>query len=133
MTQEYVKKEFKFKGKTIEELKNLDVREFAKMLPSRQRRTILRNFQDLEGFLKRAKKKNEKGKPVKTHHRSYVIVPQLVGMKVGIYNGREFVMIEIVGEMLGHKLGEFAPTRVKTKHSKTGAGGTKGSRPQSKH
>ena len=47
-----------------------------------------------------------------------VILPGLVGLKINIYNGKEFVSTEITFEMLGHKFGEFAVTRTKTKHSK---------------
>jgi len=43
---EIIKKQFTYKGKTVEELKTLDVREFAKYLKSRQRRTVLRQFQE---------------------------------------------------------------------------------------
>lgn len=126
------KKESKYKGKTIEELQTLEVREFANFVGSRQRRTILRNFQELEDFVKRAKKKIEKEKKVRTHHRDLVVVPQLVGMRIHIYNGREFVPVDITMEMLGHKFGEFAPTRTRTKHTKAGVGATKGSRAKSK-
>tara|TARA_Y100000310_G_C20543856_1_gene744636 strand:- start:291 stop:683 length:393 start_codon:yes stop_codon:yes gene_type:complete len=126
------KKEFKYRGKTIEELKKLDVREFSKLLRSRQRRHILRNFQEIEGFVNRAKIKLDKKKRIKTHKRDMIIVPELVGMNIQIYNGREFVPIEIQGEMLGHKLGEFAPTRPKIAHTKTGVGGTKGTKHKSK-
>jgi len=126
------KRIFKYRGKTIEELKLLEVREFAKLLTSRSRRTVLRNFQKIETFLSRSKKKIANGKPVKTHQREIVVVPQMVGMKMQIYNGREFVPIEVVGEMLGHMLGEFAITRVKPKHEKKGVGATKGSKNKSK-
>ncbi|MBT4376359.1 30S ribosomal protein S19 [archaeon] len=113
------KKELKFKGKTLDELKTLDVREFAKLLKSRQRRTVLRNFQEHENFVKRAQEKFAKGKRlVKTHKRDLVIVPELVGMKLQIYNGRDFVPVEITFDMLGHKFGEFAPTRARAKHTK---------------
>ena len=54
---EITKKQFTYRGKTIEELKTLDVREFAKFLPSRQRRTVLRQFQEIEKFLNRAREK----------------------------------------------------------------------------
>ena len=129
---EIKKKEFTYRGKTIEELNTLDVREFAKYLPSRQRRTVLRNFQEVEGFLKRAKDKESKNKRIKTHKRDLVVVPQMVGMKIQVYNGRNFVPIDVIGEMLGHKLGEFAPTRARITHSKSGVGATKGSRAKSK-
>lgn len=129
---EIKKKEFTYRGKTLEELKNLDVREFAKFLPSRQRRMVLRNFQKVEDFTSRAKEKLSRDKKIKTHIRDLVIVPQMVGMKIQVYNGNSFVPIEITGEMLGHKFGEFAPTRTRVKHSKAGVGATKGSKAKAK-
>jgi small subunit ribosomal protein S19 len=129
---ESTKKAFTYRGKTIEELKTLDVREFAKYLKSRQRRIALRQFQDIENFVARVKKKAEKNKPIKTHKRDLIIVPGLVGLKISIYNGHEFFPVEIMKEMLGHRLGEFAPTRSKVKHGNAGVGSTKGSKSQSK-
>lgn len=126
------KKEFKYRGKTLEELKTMDTREFAKLLPSKSRRFVLRNFQDIEYFVSRCKKKQERKKKIKTHKRNIVIVPQLVGMNISVYNGREFIPIEVVGEMLGHVLGEFSLTRAKIQHSKAGVGATKGSKHKSK-
>jgi small subunit ribosomal protein S19 len=132
MAEITTKKQLTYRGKTIEELKNLDVREFAKLVTSKERRNILRNFQKIEDFINRAKIKIKKGKPVRTHHRDLVVVPELVGMKIFIYNGSRFIPIEITIEMLGHKFGEFSPTRNKIKHSKAGVGATKGSKHQSK-
>jgi len=114
---EIKKKEFKYRGKTMEELKALDVREFAQYLPARKRRTVLRSFQSHEDFVSRAKLKEQKKKIIKTHLRDLVIVPALVGMKIQIYNGNKFVPIEVTGEMLGCKMGEFAPTRAKIVHT----------------
>jgi small subunit ribosomal protein S19 len=129
---ESTKKVFTYKGKTIEELKALDVREFAKYLKSRQRRAALRQFQEIEDFVSRTKKKTEKNKPIKTHNRALVIVPQLVGLKIHIHNGHEFFPVEITKEMIGHRLGELAPTRAKVKHGGAGVGSTKGSKSKSK-
>ena len=129
---ESTKKQFTYRGKSIEELKTLDVREFAKYLKSRQRRASLRQFQKIEDFVSRAKKKAEKNKPIKTHDRALVIVPQLVGLKIHIHNGHEFVPIEIAKEMMGHRLGEFAVTRQKVKHGGAGVGSTKGSKAKAK-
>lgn len=126
------RKEFTFKGKKIEELKKLGIREFAEFLPSRRRRFILRNFQDVEEFVNRAKNKIEKGKQVKTHKRDVVIVPEMIGMKIHVYNGRNFNIVEITEEMIGHTLGEFSLTRTRTKHTKTGVGATKGTKHKSK-
>ena len=129
---EITKKQFTYKGKTIEELKVLDVREFAKLVRSRQRRTILRNFQKVEDFINRSKIKIERKKPVKTHQRDLVVVPEMVGWKIFIYNGNKFVPVEVIKEMLGHKFGEFAPTRGRIKHGKTGVGATKGTKHKAK-
>lgn len=119
MDMEIKKKEFKFKGKTLEELKTLDIREFANLLRSRQRRTALRQFQEIENFVKRVHTKIGKGKKsVKTHRRDLIIVPGLVGIRLQIYNGREFVPVDITAEMLGHKFGEFSMTRARIKHAK---------------
>ena len=126
------KKEFTYRGKTIEELKKLDVRAFANYLTSRQRRNVLRNFQELEGFINMIKTKIENKKRIKTHKRDLVIVPEMVGMTIQVHTGREFTPIQIIGEMLGHKLGEFALTRSKVAHSKAGVGATKGSKHKAK-
>jgi len=129
---ELKKKEFTYRGKTVDELKKLDVREFAKYLRARQRRNVLRQFQKIEDFVSRAKMKIEKGKNIRTHQRDLVIVPGLVGMRVYVHNGRIFAPVDIVGEMLGHVLGEFALTRGRIKHGKSGVGATKGTKHKSK-
>ncbi len=126
------KKEFTYRGKPLEELKQLDIREFAKYLTSRQRRTVMRQFQKIEYFVNRAKGKQAKGKKIKTHQRDLIIVPEMVGMKIQIYNGQNFIPVEVIAEMLGHKFGEFAPTRARIKHGSAGVGATKGSRAKSK-
>lgn len=126
------KKQFTFRGKTIDELKKLDVREFAKYLKSGQRRTLLRQFQEIEKFITRCKEKIAKNKSIKTHKRDLIIVPEMVGMKINIHNGKSFTSVEIQEEMLGHKFGEFALTRGKVKHGTAGVGATKGTKAQAK-
>ncbi len=122
------RREFTYRGKTIDDFKKIDVREFSKHIKSKPRRAVLRQFQKIEDFISRAKTKASKNKPIKTHQRDLVIVPEMVGMKIGIHDGRNFVSVPIAGEMLGHRLGEFAATRGKVKHSKAGIGATKGSK-----
>ncbi len=132
MATETTKKQFTFRGKTIEELKALDVREFAKFLASRERRFVLRQFNDIENFLNRANEKISRNKSIRTHKRDLIIVPGMIGMKIHVHDGRNFVPIEVVGEMLGHKFGEFAPTRGRVKHGKAGIGATKGTKANAK-
>src|SRR5574344_1268588 len=105
-----------FRGKQIEDLKNLDVREFAALLTSRERRTVLRSFHLIEKFLEKSKKDVAKNKMPKTQCRELPIVPVMIGWTIGVHNGKEYVQVKIIEEMLGHRLGEFALTRKVTKH-----------------
>jgi len=119
--------QFLFRGKTLEELKQLNIREFARFLKSRERRSLLRQFDSIEKFLLRIEKKLKRGKQIRTHARDMIIVPAMVGVTIYVHNGKEFVPIEIKPEMLGHKLGEFALTRKKVVHSAPGIGATRSS------
>ena len=56
-------------------------------------------------------------KPIKTWSRRSTILPQFVGLTFGVYNGRKFIPVNVSEEMVGHKLGEFSPTRTFTSHS----------------
>jgi small subunit ribosomal protein S19 len=120
-------KEILYRGKTIEELKKLDVREFSKFLPSRRRRSVLRQFDKIEKFLQKCRRKIDMKKKIKTHSRNIIIVPQMVGLTIHVHNGKEFVPCLIVDEMVGHYLGEFAYTRKKVEHSAPGIGATRSS------
>ncbi len=124
---QHKKKEFSYRGKTFEELKQLEVREFAKLLKSNEKRTVLRQSDELQKFLIRCNKKIQNNKPIKTHSRHLVIVPRMVGMRIGVYTGKEFFQVQIEKEMLGHRLGEFSVTRTKVKHGSAGVGATRSS------
>jgi len=121
------KKEFTYRGKKIEELKQMEIREFAKLLKSNERRTVLRQTDKVQKFLVRCNKKITKNKLIKTHFRHLVVVPKMVGLTIRVHNGKEFIPINIIGEMLGHRLGEFAVTRMKVKHGAAGIGATRSS------
>ena len=56
-------------------------------------------------------------KPIKTWSRRSVIIPQMIGMTIAVHNGRQHVPVFVSDEMVGHKLGEFAPTRTFKGHS----------------
>ena len=70
---------------------------------------------------------DQDGKIVKTHCRGMHILPEMVGTTVGIHNGKDFVRVEIVPEMIGHALGEFAHTRKSVTHTGPGVGATRSS------
>ena len=120
-------KEKNYRGKKTEELKVMDTREFAKLVKSRPRRAIMRNYDVIEKFVRKCAERTVKNRPIKTHNRALVIVPKMIGLTIGVHNGKEFMMVNINEEMLGHRLGEFAMTRKSVKHGAAGVGATKGS------
>ena len=130
MTEEVIlrSKEKKYRGQSLDSLKSIDVREAAKYLTARSRRTILRNFNVVEKFIKTCEDKISRKKKIKTHMRDIVIVPKLVGMSIAVHNGRNFEEVQITTEMIGHRLGEFAQTRGRVNHGSAGIGATKSSR-----
>jgi small subunit ribosomal protein S19 len=121
------KKEFSYRGQSLDELKKLDIREFAKLLKSNEKRTALRQYDELHKFLIVCNNKLAKNKQIRTHLRHLVVVPNMVGMRINVYNGKQFLPVDINGEMLGHRLGEFSPTRTKVKHGSAGVGATRSS------
>lgn len=66
-----------------------------------------------EHLLKKVEQALQDGdkKPIKTWSRRSMIVPTMIGMTIAVHNGRQHVPVYISDEMVGHKLGEFAPTR----------------------
>ena len=121
------KKEFSYRGKSLEELQVMDIREFAQLLKSNEKRTALRQSDELQKFILKCNKKIANKKQIKTHDRYLIVVPKMVGMRINVYTGKAFFQIDIIGEMLGHRLGEFAATRSKVKHGAAGVGATRSS------
>ena len=127
------KKEFSYRGHSLEELQNMSMDEFIKLLPSRQRRTLLRGLDHVQRTLlekirrsKKAIKGNEKV-IVKTHARDMIILPEMTGVNLLIHNGKEFTAVEIEPEMIGHYLGEFAITNKPVRHGSPGIGASRSS------
>ena len=73
-------------------------------------------------LLKKVNKAREAGdsKPIKTWSRASTISPEMIGLNMAVHNGKEHVPVFVTESMVGHKLGEFAPTRRFTGHSKKG-------------
>ncbi|MEK6902680.1 MAG: 30S ribosomal protein S19 [archaeon] len=125
-------KEYTYMGKTLAQLQQMSTDEFAKLTTSRTRRTIQRGLD--KTFLAKvmaihqdAKTGKFPAKPVKTHLRDFVILPQMVGIKFAVYKGNTFEQVEIQPEMMGHVLGEYVLTRKRVSHGKAGIGSTKSS------
>lgn len=129
-------KKFRYRGRTLEELLKMPLPELAKLLPARQRRSLLRGFtpaqQRLLAKIRRIKRKLAEGsldKPpvIKTHVRDMIILPEMVGLTIAVHNGKEFIPVRITPEMIGHYLGEFAPTCKIVQHGEPGLKATKSS------
>ena len=121
---------FAYRGKTLEELKSMEFKDFIELLPARQRRSLKRGLTDPQKiFMAKIKKYKEtkKNKPIKTHCRDIIVVPEMVGLTISIHRGKEFVPVLIIEKMIGHYLGELALTRKLVAHSAPGIGATKSS------
>jgi small subunit ribosomal protein S19 len=104
------------------------------LFPSRQRRSLKRGFlprqkKVLEKIRKLKKEGNKGGRPriIKTHCRDMIVLPEMVGVTFGIYNGKEFTEVTLQPEMIGCYFGEFAPTRKRVEHGDPGMGATRSS------
>jgi small subunit ribosomal protein S19 len=115
------KKEFTYRGLSVEQLRKMGIKEFARLIPSRERRTLLRGMTEPEKNLLR---KVEKRDNVKTHCREMVVVPQMIGKTILVHNGKEYKPVIVNEEMVGIRLGEFVMTRAIAKHSSPGLGAT---------
>ncbi|KAJ1968866.1 ribosomal protein S15 [Dispira parvispora] len=128
-------RKYTYRGVELEKLLDLSSEQFVKLLHCRARRKFKRGIKSkpmaLIKKLRKAKKEalpNEKPDVVKTHLRNMVIVPEMIGSVVGVYNGKTFNQVEVKPEMTGHYLGEFSITYKPVKHGRPGIGATHSSR-----
>ncbi|MEM0074285.1 MAG: 30S ribosomal protein S19 [Candidatus Micrarchaeaceae archaeon] len=123
-------KVFLYRGKSLEELSAMSMNDFIKLIGSRERRSIKRmgfEYKQLLEKVEKAKKKGN-GKLIKTTLREAVIVPQWVGLRFGVHNGKEFKEMSITPEMIGRRLGEYSFTVKRVQHSAPGIRATRGSK-----
>ncbi len=129
---------YRYRGKTLEELLDMPLDDLVKLLPSRQRRSLLRGFTPSQKklLLKIRKmrkkvidalKKGRRPPVIRTHVRDLVILPEMVGYTIAVYNGKEFIPVRIVPEMIGHYLGEFSHTTKIVQHGEPGLKATRSS------
>lgn len=121
------KREFAYRGYTLEELQSMTLAELLSLLPARARRSYKRGpNKEAQRFIERLRKNDKE--ILRTHRREIIVLPDFVGKKVAVYNGKEYKVVEIIPEMIGHYLGEFAITRKFEKHSGPGVGATRSSK-----
>ena len=126
-------KEFMYRGRLLDSIQAMSMDEFITILPSRQRRSLQRGLTPEQRILlekmRGAQEAAKKGKEVtvKTHVRDMIILPEMVGAKIHVHNGKEFVAMGIKPEMIGHYLGEFAITNKPVRHGTPGIGASRSS------
>jgi small subunit ribosomal protein S19 len=119
------KEEFTYRGRKVADLTKLSIDELAELLPARQRRTIKRGIsKEHKKFLAKIRNKDS----VRTHIRTVIVLPEMVGKSIEIYNGKSFDKVEVIPEMVGHYLGEFALSRGRVQHGAAGVGATRSSK-----
>lgn len=122
---------FKFKGKTAEELVQLSRNELLELFDARTRRSLKRGYTpEQKKLIEKIQKSKKLGKtkPIKTQVRDLIITPDLFGIRLLVYNGKEYISVEIDEEKIGHKIWEFTKTRKDVSHKAPGIGATKGSK-----
>jgi len=128
-------KKFSYRGVDLDQLLDLNSEQLMDLVHARARRRFQRGLKrkpmGLIKKLRKAKKEappNEKPAVVKTHLRDMIIVPEMIGSVVGVYNGKTFNQVEVKPEMIGHYLAEFSISYKPVKHGRPGIGATHSSR-----
>ena len=128
-------RKYTYRGVDLDQLLDMSLEQLMELFPCRARRKFNRGLKRkplaLMKRLRKAKKEApalEKPECVKTHLRDMIIVPEMIGSIVGVYNGKTFNQVEIKPEMIGHYLGEFSITYKPVKHGRPGIGATHSSR-----
>ncbi|CAN0887199.1 40S ribosomal protein S15 [Linum grandiflorum] len=146
-------KKFSFRGVDLDALLDMSTDDLVKLFTARARRRFQRGLTRKPMALvkklrkavsvvhllmkeksiappwdKREAPAGEKPEPVRTHLRNMIIVPEMIGSVIGVYNGKTFNQVEIKPEMIGHYLAEFSISYKPVKHGRPGIGATHSSR-----
>merc|ERR1712023_45223 len=130
-------RKYSYRGVDLENLLEMPMKDLIDLVHARARRRfkhgLKRKYYALLKRLRTAKKgidtaAGEKPACVKTHLRNMIILPEMIGSVVGVYNGKVFNQVEIKADMVAHYLGEFSITYKPVKHGTAGIGATKSSR-----
>ena len=125
-------RKFSYRGVDLDQLLDLKTDALVDLFRARIRRRFKRGLtrkpMKLVKKLRKAKKEatgGEKPETVRTHLRNMVIVPEMIGSVVGVYNGKVFNTVEIKPEMVGTHLGEYSITYRPVSHGRSGLAGGK--------
>jgi small subunit ribosomal protein S19 len=119
-------KNFQYRGRSVDELKNMSMDEFINLLPSRMRRSLKRGLSHEQRVVLERIRMNDT-KPIRTHARDLIVLPEMVGKTIHVHKGSAFIEIRITEKMLGHYIGEFSITNTPVRHGKPGIGASRSS------
>lgn len=126
----------KYRGMERSELESYNVEKTLPILTSRARRAVKRALGNkdrkmtVKKLMKKAAevKKADPSKPIRTHVREAVILPEWLGLTFAVYNGKEYKNVHVSVDKLGYRLGDFSHTTGRVLHSGPGVGATRGSK-----
>ncbi|XP_055090137.1 small ribosomal subunit protein uS19-like [Symphalangus syndactylus] len=127
-------RKFTYHGVDLDQLLHVSYEQLMQLYSARQRRRLNRGLRRKQhSLLKRLRKAKKEAPPMEkpeanSQLRDMIILPEMVGSMVGVYNGKTFKQVEITPEMIGHYLGEFSITYKLVKHGRPGIGATHSSR-----
>jgi small subunit ribosomal protein S19 len=123
------KRIFTYRGFSLDDIKKMRTEEFVNLLPSSRRRSLLRGVTEKQKKFMFKVSKAKSGEKVKlyTHCRDIIVTPDMLDLEIHVHNGKGFVRVKIIPEMLGHYIAEFAQTRGRVRHGMPGIGATKSS------
>jgi len=119
-------KNFQYRGRTVDELRAMSMDEFITILPARMRRSLRRGLSSDQRIVMEKLRRNQ-GKPIRTHARDMIIIPEMIGKSVFVHTGKEFKEIKVTEKMLGHYVGEFAISINLVRHGRPGIGASRSS------
>jgi len=122
-------KKFTYRGLSNEELNGLSMENMLKLFPARIRRSLTRGIDENKRKLVGEIKASKAGKniTIRTHCRDLIILPNMVGVTLSVFSGKEFVPVTITSEMIGHYLGEYVITNKRVSHGAPGVGSSRSS------
>jgi small subunit ribosomal protein S15e len=128
-------RKYTYRGVDLDQLLDMSTDQLVELYGARQRRRfqrgMKRNSLALIKKLRKARKEasaGEKPDAVRTHLRNMIVIPEMIGSVVGVYNGKTFNQVEVKPDMVGHYLAEFSITYKPCKHGRPGIGATHSSR-----
>jgi small subunit ribosomal protein S19 len=119
-------KNFQYRGRTVDELRAMSMDEFISILPARMRRSLRRGLSGDQRIVLEKLRRNQ-GKPIRTHARDMIILPEMIGKSVFVHTGKEFKEIKVNEKMVGHYVGEYAISINLVRHGRPGIGASRSS------